>query len=151
MEWVNIFDAGPCRLELWTFDPYAGGMVQITPNMYDEYGVEDLYVSENNEVVLLTKWASPNDDWFWLHDKEIRVVPEFDVGESAVRVRDVVTSGRGDGQWTPEIMAYLEGGPSESLSAETWSQGEDLYEPNPQEFHMVPGWGFASIATSGAG
>ena len=150
MSWANIFDVGPCRLELWTFDPYAGVDVQITPNMYDEYGVEDLYVSEDKEVVLLTKAAPPNDGWFWLHDKEIRVVPEFDVGESAVRVRDVVTSGRGDGQWPPGITAYLEGGPPEWLNAEQGSP-EDLYEPNPQEFHMVPGWGYASIVTSGAG
>lgn len=151
MSWTNIFDAGPCKLELWTFDPYAGEMVHILPNMYDEYGVEDLYVSENKEVVLLTKSTFVNDDWFWLHDKEIRVVPEFDVGESAVRVRDVVTSGRGDGQWTPEIMAYLEGGPSEWLNAEAWIQEEDLYEPNPQKFIMSPGWGYASVATTGAG
>lgn len=151
MEWVNIFDVGPCILELWTFDPYAGEMVQITPNMYDEYGVEDLYVSENKEVVLLTKWASDNDDWFWLHDKEIRVVPEFDVGDSAVRVRDVYTSGREAGaQWPPGIQVYLEGAPSEWLNSDEGFP-EDLYYPNPQELIVVPGWGYAAVSTSGAG
>lgn len=150
MLWANIFDVGPCRLELWTFDPYAGVDVQITPNMYDEYGVEDLYVSEDKEVVLLTKAAPPNDGWFWLHDKEIRVVPEFDVGESAVRVIDLSTSGQPEYSYPPGIKASLQGGAIAWLDLMGESP-EDFYEPNPQYFNMVPGWGYASIATTGAG
>lgn len=152
--WVNIFDVGPCKLEIWVPSPDGSAMVQVTPDEYEQYGVEDLYVDENKQVVLQTKFSGFNDAWFWLHGKEIRVIPEFDAGGERVRVADVATRGRGEGQWPLGIDVFLDDGsgehPAETVNAEP-GDPEDIYEPNPLDLMELPGWKNVAVYTSGAG
>lgn len=73
MAWVNIFDVGPCEVELYGYDSY------IAPEDYHLWGIESVEVVDGEVVVTGIDFGI-----------DYRVVPLFDVSGVPVRVSGVV-------------------------------------------------------------
>lgn len=137
--WVSVFDAGPCRVEVYD------GTALIPEGQWADYGVWEVNVQEGEVVV-------HGDN---LQGLMFAVVTEFDTGGAETRIRDVQAEIGDESHFA--VAGAVRGEPGNPDAGEVVWMDESgswpnwTYKPNPVEFAGVPGPVLLGIGTGGGG
>lgn len=148
MAWVNIFDAGPCRVEVW--EPSPDGWQLVPEHAYWMVGIDSLEVVDG---VVHVEGADPAQ----ISGKRYLVVPEFSVSEHAVQVAgvaigDLTAPYESYNVQPPEAMSFIDGSNNLKYVLLEGDGGvpNGRFTPDPAEV-TAGGWQAAGLHFSPAG
>lgn len=133
MAWVNVFDVGPCEVEVY----YAGAL--IDPSMYADYGIESAEVVDG--VVTVTGYG--------LQGFDFRVVPQFDPDSRPVRVAGAAFEFGDYGFAVGARAMSWAGSPLATVDMALSGYPLGTFAPDPADV-SADGWLAAGIAIAGA-